>query len=319
MPQMESSGSILARVMHGTRHMHDPECMVINGSDVAWSCVVDDTPEIWSSIVPWLATAIGLAGIKPALIHIHHVCSLRREVADLCRELEVNTHAIEPFDPRYPHTNKIRQCTTDFMGVRRVVLTDVDVAFAKPPPLGEIQAPVAGKIVDRPNPPVDILRDIFASAGVSPLGICKNAYVDSSNVLSEFETLLGNYNGGLYVIEREYMGRIAETWTHWARWLVANVHLLGRWTKHTDQVSFCLAVSELRMTVGVLDDAWNFPLHLNVAASETEPFILHHHARLNDDLRLRQTSAAYTQEAIRRVNDAIASFQRQHWKLRMGF
>ena len=112
--------------------MHDPECMVINGSDVAWSCVVDDTPEIWSSIVPWLATAIGLAGIKPALIHIHHVCSLRREVADLCRELEVNTHAIEPFDPRYPHTNKIRQCTTDFMGVRRVVLTDVDVAFAKP-------------------------------------------------------------------------------------------------------------------------------------------------------------------------------------------
>ena len=66
------------------------------------------------------------------------------------------------------------------------------------------------------------------------------------------------------------------------------------------------------MTVGVLDDAWNFPLHLNVAASETEPFILHHHARLNDDLRLRQTSAAHTQEAIRRVNDAIASFQRQH-------
>ncbi len=58
---------------------------MIDGSDVAWSCVVDDTPEIWSSIVPWLATAIELARIVPSQIHVHHVCALRPEIAEFCR------------------------------------------------------------------------------------------------------------------------------------------------------------------------------------------------------------------------------------------
>ena len=52
-------------------------------SDTAYSCVVDDTPEIWASMVPWIASAIALAQIDPRQLHVHHVCELKPEVAEL--------------------------------------------------------------------------------------------------------------------------------------------------------------------------------------------------------------------------------------------
>ena len=258
---------------------------MIDGSDVAWSCVVDDTPEIWSSIVPWLATAIELARIVPSQIHVHHVCALRPEITEFCRTLEVNTHKIESFDPHYPHTNKIQQCTTSFSGVRYVVLTDVDVVFASPPPIEEIETPVAGKLVDRPNPPMEILREVFSASSVPFPRTCTNTYLDSENARVEFETLLGNYNGGLYVLDREHLDRIGQRWACWTRWLIAHIDLLARWDIHVDQVSSCLAASDLRTDVGLLEDAWNLPLNQNVAPSGREPFILHHHAEAPEPSR----------------------------------
>jgi hypothetical protein len=285
----------------------------IGASEVAWSCVVDDTPEIRSSIVPWLATAIELAHIEPAQIHVHHVCALDPEIAQLCLTLEVNTHRIEPFDSNYPHTNKIRQCATAFAGVRAVILTDVDVVFAGPPPLGEIQDPVAGKPVDLPKPPIEILRRVFAAAGLPHPHICTNAYVHPDAGRVEFETFPGNYNGGVYVIDREHWAPIGEAWAYWARWLIRHIHLLGRWAKHVDQVSFCLAANQLRMAMGLLEDTWNFPLHLKMAPGGKEPFVLHHHALLDDHCRLRPVSAPRVTSAIARVNGAIEDFQRLHF------
>ena len=123
---------------------------MIDRSDVAWSCLVDDTPEIWSSIVPWLATAIELARIEPSRIHVHHVCPLRPRLEELCHRLKINTRKTETFDLRFPHTNKIRQCATAFTDAKYVILTDVDVVFAGRPPLDKIRTPVAGKLVDEP-------------------------------------------------------------------------------------------------------------------------------------------------------------------------
>jgi hypothetical protein len=286
---------------------------MVDESNVAWSCVVDDTPEIWASLIPWLATATELAGIEPSQIHIHHVCTLRPAVAELCRKLNVNMHKIEPFDARYPHTNKIQQCTTAFNGAGRVVLTDVDVVFAGPPPFAEIRKPVAGKLVDLPNPPMRILRKVFSASGVPCPKICTNAYLDSDNARVEFETFRGNHNGGLLVIDRDHVERIGQAWAYWARWLIAHVDLLDRWARHADQVSFCLAVNQLRMAVDQLDDAWNFPLHVGTAAGGIAPFILHHHALLDDRLRLKPAAVPGAREAITRVNSVIESFQRRHF------
>jgi len=290
----------------------------IDAADVAWSCVVDDKPEIWSSIVPWLATAIELAHIEPSQIHVHHVCALEPEIAELCLALEVNTHRIEPFDPNYPHTNKIGQCATAFAGVRAVVLTDVDVVFAGSPPLGEVQNPIAGKLVDLPKPPIEILRQVFAFASLPFPRTCTNEYPHSEAGRVDFETFPGNYNGGLYVIDREHLARIGEAWAYWARWLIRHIHLLGRWAKHVDQVSFCLAANQLRTDMGLLEDAWNFPLHLKMAPDGEEPFILHHHALLDDQRRLRGASAPRVRSALARVNGVIEDYERRFFAERGG-
>ena len=150
-----------------------------NRSDVAWSCVLDNTPHIWASVVPRLATATGLAQIAPSQIYVHHVCMLPPRMAELCEALKVHTRKIEPFDHRYPHTNKIRQCATTFSELRRVVLTDVDVVFTGVLPIDEIQEPVAGKLVDGPNPPMrnpgkNILDVWRPSAKDLHQGLCKS-------------------------------------------------------------------------------------------------------------------------------------------------
>jgi hypothetical protein len=286
--------------------------MVIDPANVAWSCVVDDTPAIWSSLVPWIATAIDLAGIAPSRLYVHHVCPLRPEIAALCRRLTINTRAAEPFDRRFPHTNKIRQFATSFGDAGHVILTDVDIAFASPPPLHHIRTPVAGKVVDLPNPSVEILRRIFAVAGLSAPAIWMNAFVNAQDAWHEFETFLGNCNGGLLVIDRDQLAPIGRAWAQWARWLIDRVDLLDRWAVHVDQVSFCLAVNQLGVDVGRLDDAWNFPMGVGSASSDIEPFLLHHHAAFENHRLPERGYAARTRETIARVNGAIASFSERH-------
>ena len=267
--------------------------------------MIDDQPAIWSSVVPWLTTALDLARIPPSCIHLHHVCPLPPDLAALCRSRGVHTHAIAPFHVRCPHANKIQQCGTDFSGARRVVLTDVDMAFAGPPPLEEIQAAVAGKVVDHPNPPMDILRAVFAAAGVAVPALCSKTYQDAQDQPVSFATFAGNFNGGLYMIERERLVRLGEAWARWALWLIARIDLLSHWAKHADQVAFCLAVNELGLATGVLDEAWNFPLHLNLPPGGRAPFILHHHAQQDDQQRLTAAPTPQTQDALSRVNRAI--------------
>ncbi len=275
------------------------------GNDTAWSCVVDDKPAIWSSIKPWLVTAVELARIPPACIHVHHVCRLSDDVAALCRSLGVNTHPVEPFDVRYPHANKTRQCMSDFAGASRVVLTDVDVVFAMPPPLDDIQGEVAGKLVDQPNPPWHILGQVFKAAGLPVPQPCTNSYMAHGQGRVTFETIPGNFNGGLYVIRRAWLHRLGMAWDGWARWLIERIGLLDRWALHVDQVSFCLAVNELGINMSRLDDRWNYPLHLGGNPDVTDPFILHHHADFDVTGRLR--TVAQVGSVVRRVNEVIAA------------
>jgi hypothetical protein len=281
-----------------------------NDEDVIWSCVVDDKPEILTSVVPWLATAIELGKIRASQIHLHHVGVLDSEIAAVCRALGIEMYGVEPFARAYPHTNKIQQCFTALPDCKRVILTDVDIVFAAPPPLDEIETSVAGKLVDLPNPSIRILRKVFGAAGLPVPTACKSNCADLESTPVEFETLPGNYNGGLLAIDRDQLQDIGHAWADWARWLMLRVDLLERWSYNLDQIAFCLAVNDLRMTLGLLDDAWNFPLHIESLPSAREPFILHHHARF-DDRRFLKAAAPSAADAIRRVNGAIESFQRR--------
>jgi hypothetical protein len=274
----------------------------------ALSCVVDDVPSIWNSLIPWLATATQLSQVHPKNIHVHHVCALTPSISRICKALGIKTHLIAPFDASNPYTNKIAQCETDFGEVNTVVLTDVDVVFTKPLPLSQIQGQVAGKLVDMPNPPIEVLSEIFLSAGVVPIGSRVNDYTSNESKI-EFETLVGNFNGGLYVIPTKSLRAIGERWSYWARWLLLRPKLLSKWTRNTDQVAFCLALSDLSIIPSLLSNHWNYPTHIGGVHIDQEPFIFHHHALLNENQELMLPPDQTTHDAISRVNREIKTFK----------
>ena len=276
---------------------------------IALSCLVDDTPGIWNSIVPWLATALGLARIMPSNLHIHHVCALRPEIAQLCGRLGVRTHAVNSFDPRNLYANKIMQGSTQYGQVKSVVLTDVDIVFTDTPPFSQLHGVVAGKAVDMPNPPLEVLQEVFAAANIPFVGICTSLYVEDGKAVA-FETLLGNFNGGMYVIPFNVIAPLAGRWAHWTRWLIDRGSLLGQWEKHADQVGFCLAVNELRLPMRLLDHRWNYPAHIGQSAPHAPPWILHHHARIDQDGALLPIDGPGLQECVETVNGAIRAFRK---------
>jgi hypothetical protein len=263
-----------------------------------WSCVLDDTPSSWSSFAPWLATALGPGGIAAGDLVVHYAAPLRADIEALCTRMRVSTVPVEPFDPRSPKCNKLRQVTTDLGDATRVVLMDVHMAFAARLPIEGIGAPVAGRLVDAANPPLHVLQRVFGAAGV-PLPEVR------------FGTLPGHFDGGLYVIDALVLRDvIGPRWAHWARWLLDRAGLLERWRAHVDQVAFCLALAESGVRSEALPDAWNFPTHARIAGTDVSPFLLHHHGKLDAHMRLDPDDVPEAADAIARANEAIERFQR---------
>lgn len=280
-------------------------------SEVALSCLVDDTPGIWRSLMPWLATATRLANIAPEHIHVHHVCELPPDVSRLCGQLGVRTHAVSRFDERNSYANKIIQGDTDFGLVNRVVLTDVDVVFTAPVPFEELRDAVAGKSVDMENPPLELLENLFREAGVPMLGLVSNGY-SRQGVSKVFNTAIGNFNGGFYCIPRTALVQLSKRWGVWVRWLLSRTELMERWAQHVDQIGFCLALNDLRLPAQVLTNRWNYPTHLDLPPLKDEPWVLHHHAALDPASQLAAHADPSVHLAVRRVNHAIASFMQEH-------
>lgn len=280
-------------------------------AEFALSCLVDDTPEIWRSFIPWLATATRLANISPAHIHVHHVCDLSLPLARLCQDLGVKTHPVSRFDPRNVYSNKIAQGETHYGRVKSVLLTDVDVVFASPIPFQGLEGVVAGKPVDMENPPLAVLKNIFSLAGLGVVGICSSEF-ERNGIYRTFETVMGNFNGGLYIIPTTDLVRLSQRWGVWANWLMEHAGVMERWAKHSDQIAFCLAVNEAKAPLRILGNRWNFPTHLDVPSLGLAPVVLHHHAQLDDRYHMAPVFDPKANGAIKRVNEAISSFRRLH-------
>lgn len=278
-----------------------------------YSCVLDDTPALWAAFVPWIATLTTLAEVAPRDIVVHHVCALRPRIAEVLGTLGVRTVESERFGAGPPFLNKVNQCWTDFEDARRVVLTDVDLVFLRPLPMKQIRQPVAGKVVDFPNPPMTVLGEVLAAAGVGDRGArITGAFVADDGTLEYFDTLPGNLNGGLYVLDREVIPQLGPAWAAKARWLVDHDLPPGRFFAHSDQVGFALAVETLGLEVQTLGPAWNLPLHCTPIRHEATAYILHHHGLLTPELTLAGRPHGWAWVDKARADRAIGDFRRTH-------
>lgn len=277
-------------------------------SSIAWSCVLDDTPALWNHFLVWIATLIECAQVAPEAIVVHHVADLRPDVRRVAARLGLRTQPLPRFDRRTPHANKIGQCFSDFCGAARVVLTDVDLAFLAPPPVERIRAAVAGKLVDHPNPPVDVLCDLFRRAGVeAPDARLSVASFDLAGSLNAFQTFPANYNGGFYAIDRAILADLGSAWARRTRWLLDAALIPAPYEVHVDQIAFCMAVHELGLDTASLDSAWNLPSHVQTLPGDAPPFVVHHHGQLDDALRLLPLRPPRHEASLAKANAAVSA------------
>ena len=115
------------------------------------------------------------------------------------------------------------------------VLCDTDMAVLEDPRrLNLPPGAVAGKLVDAPVPPLDVIRNIFVAAGLNPPPTVPLPWGPDDWTIS------GNNNGGLYMIPGPLLPRVATAWAHWATWLLDRAELLAEWTVYVDQVAMAV-------------------------------------------------------------------------------
>jgi hypothetical protein len=276
-----------------------------------FSCVVDADIRFHLDALRWYAVLRTVAGVQAHDMVVHAVDGTDSEVLKFLRSEGVSVDTIQPFDTRPPpHCNKI--CGALRLAERGVegwaVLTDTDIAVLEDPRRLRISTnEVASRIVGAPNPPLRILENVFAAAGLEVSG------TESLDLFPEERTIAGHGNGGFYVIPAPMLATVAHSWAYWAKWLMDNVALLEDFPRHVDQPSMALALSDLGLTPRRLELRWNFPVHnpARIPSSPDLPAVLHYHRNVGPDGLLQQTGVAVVDEQIDRANAAIAEAWRE--------
>lgn len=269
-----------------------------------YSCVADRHPRFAMEVIRWVASLVHAAGVDPADLVVHHVDEADPTLVRWLTEQGVSSRTIEAFAAGHPHCNKIGQLASlAEAGVAgTVVLTDCDVTVVTDVrPLGAGPTRPAGKVVDLPNPPAEIVSAIAAAAGVA---------IDdwrATDLQPDAQTPAANFNGGVYLVDATDVEVLHERWEHWARWSIDHVELYDRYRINIDQLSFALAIADLGWEPVALDRSCNHPLHKPeaLAGVEREPLVVHYHDRLTSAGLVQGSGHPLVDSAISRANQAI--------------
>jgi hypothetical protein len=274
------------------------------GSDGVFSCVVDSDPRFHFDALRWYAALRGVVGVPAHEMVVHAVGGTESDVLDFLRSQGVAVEAIQRFDERSPHCNKISGAIR--LAERGVegsaVLTDTDVVVLEDPrQLNVPPGAMASRIVGAPNPPLRILENMFEAARLQIRGLEPLDWQPGELTVS------GHGNGGLYIVPGETLPTLALSWARWARWLMEHVAVLENFPRHIDQPSMALALSELGITPLRLDLRWNFPAQnpARIPANADRPSIIHYHKSVGRGALLKRTGVAAVDEQIDSANEAI--------------
>lgn len=239
---------------------------------VKYACFVDNSSKFIYQAWNLVNSLINNARIKAENIYIHYSEGMDTYFLDKCRNLGINTCFINKFgDGKY--CNKITQLSNaKLYDTDLLVLLDTDMVVLKNFENNINTNKIYGKIVDFPNPSLDILDEIFALANIHKRP--EKIKTDLSDEL----TYNGNFNGGLYILPGDILEELYQKWKEYALWLL-DIKILHKYEKgiHVDQVSFCLALNEFDNEIENLSRLFNFPLHIEHSYEKEIPFILHYH------------------------------------------
>jgi len=182
-----------------------------------YSCVVDSHPKFYYQAWMLINSLIRKADVKASQIFVNHTNEVEKFFLDEVKKIGCKTVQIDRFgDGKY--CNKIAQLDNRILNSSKCIfLLDTDMIVLDKINKTYIPDSICGKIVDLPNPEINILKDIFNRAGFKTYpNICA---VDCE----ADETFHNNLNGGLYVIPGNLAKVLCEKWKKWALWLLKNM------------------------------------------------------------------------------------------------
>jgi SAM-dependent methyltransferase len=264
---------------------------------------MDRGPVFAYQVLLWIQTLTAKGGVAPSQIIVHHLEDCDSEVLQSFAAMGVGLQKVSRFDEGHAHSNKVRQMETPALReADYCVLLDCDMAFTKGLEHFATGERVRAKIVDD-NGIGELWKDIFLEAGLSAV---EQSEVSSSTLVA---TPPNYCNGGLYIIPKPLFAKLGEFWPKWTKWVIAHHSMVGANSFFTDQISFCLAITELGEKVDLLPMEYNCPTHL--AADEIEvsepPVVLHYHGQLDDSGFLIATGNAVVDESIAATNGFIST------------
>lgn len=278
-----------------------------------FSCVVDDSPLFRMQAVNWVWSilASGLANPKDIVVYLIEG-NVRAFQASLGR-LGVTTRRVGRFgDGDSAYCNKLLQLDcSEQEDFDCLIMCDADVAFA-----GDIRPwvstnAVRAKVVDFPNPQLNLIERLYAVTGLTAV---PRLVETTFNHGVTYET---NCNGGLYFIPRQWIRPLGEAWMKWSRFALERGDILRDRLKNADQLGFCFAMIELGLAFEPLPVELNFPAHMPAeeyaSLQGSRPLVLHYHRRLDQHGFLLPLGVDYADEAITRVNRMIAHHRHQQF------
>ena len=239
---------------------------------------------------------------------------VHQEFIDYLEKEGFKYHYISPFlDKKY--CNKLQQLEyfiSNDLDVESVILMDADM-YVLDNAIYELDSEhIIGKVVDAPNPPLDMVKGIFNESC-----ILLPELVDSDWQIPNNQTIKGNFNGGFYYIPAKHIKNFNSYWQKWATWLFERPYLFTdpKYIMHIDQLSFAMALQDSAIPCNLLKTNYNFPLHSkhksNYLDDKTLVHIVHYHRQLDDFgfIDTSKISINTVKEFIEKVNLQISQLE----------
>ena len=300
---------------------------------IAFSCIVDRPRYLMAQCFVWINCLLEIQRVPPESIFVHATAVADPEFLPWVESLGVNVVRVAQFDSRSPHCNKICQLRTFAdSNFDQIVLMDCDTAWIGDAPFPS-GAPVAGKIVDNARPPESVLAAVFRMAGLGEPNWVEVSIPKGNDYRRSDQN---NFNGGLYVLDRQFAAKLDPVWRKWATWCLDRRDSFGEFDLGSDgkprtnridasmafprvearalvwdQVSFALALREMGISGTQLPIEWNYPTYSRTLPDVT-PQILHYSRHFKPPLKLRKTGIRCPDRAIDILNGKIAGFLAEH-------
>lgn len=274
------------------------------------SCVVDQNPKFLMQCWVWLVSAKKAGAFEDCHVIIHHVGPVPDVLQQAADRFGAKVVEIESFGAgaaRYCNKLQSHQpiLSTKMSGA---ILTDVDLFFFDSPAGCWSPTHVRAKIVDRPNPPENLLSSLADILGLPAL-----TYEGVPTFSPETRTHALNCNGGLYALPMGALQTLSPLWYDYASKCLLEEDVLGRWLHHADQIGFMMSMAKTAQAFSPLDLNWNFPTHFKPDAyagvNADHVKIFHYHNKLSPEGRLLPITVPEIDGKIEQANAILSAYE----------